>query len=399
MTQTNKNGTLPMRVACAIFFLLFTFLYLYNYQDDILAVAQHVLSQGATHYNRTIGAVIITLVLWLLQLALYAFTGLTRRCHALTYLPSLLLMGALTSASPDILSGHCSVLWLWLFPLLMVVYGFIVWVVRQLESIEPEPLSQGFFTRMVWVNLLQMVVMALITCGIGNSDKVFHYRMHLESDLLDGNYADALRVGQDDAATDSSLTMLRIAALSSTGELGERLFTYPLVGRSDAMLPNGQSVRLAMVPETWLYKKIGVVFKEKVSPRRYLELAHEKGYAKHETHDWLLTAYLLDGDLDAFAHALPRYYNVSKPLPLHYREALVLYTHLRQHPFVVFHSQVMEADFDDFLNLLHSTHDAATRRYELRSNYGKTYWYYYYSHATTPSMHLTTRRSPISCRW
>ena len=58
----------------------------------------------------------------------------------------------------------------------------------------------------------------------------------------------------------------------------------------------------------------------------------------------------------------------------------MLYTHLRQHPFVVFHSQVMEADFDDFLNLLHSTNDPATRRYELRSNYGKTYWYYYYSH-------------------
>ena len=140
--------------------------------------------------------------------------------------------------------------------------------------------------------LFRSVVMALVTCGIGNGDKVFHYRMHVESDLLGGNYADALRVGENDAATDSSLTMLRIATLSSTGQLGERLFTYPLTGRSDVMLPNGSSVRLAMVPEVWLYKKIGVVFKEKVSPRRYLELAHEKGYAKREAHDWLLTAYL-----------------------------------------------------------------------------------------------------------
>ena len=394
MTQTNKNGTLPMRVACAIFFLLFTFLYLYNYQDDILAVAQHVLSQGATHYNRTIGAVLITLVLLLLQLALYAFTGLTRRCHALTYLPSLLLVGTLTSVSSRILTGHCSMLWLWLFPLLMGVYGFIVWVVRQFESIEPEPLSQGLFSRMIWVNLLQMVVMALVTCGIGNGDKVFHYRMHVEIDLLGGNYADALRVGENDAATDSSLTMLRIATLSSTGQLGERLFTYPLTGRSDAMLPNGSSVRLAMVPEVWLYKKIRVVFKEKVSPRRYLELAHEKGYAKREAHDWLLTAYLLDGDLDAFARALPRYYNVNKPLPLHYREALVLYAHLRQHPYVVYHSQVMDADFDDFLSIIHSTKDAAARQFELRASFGKTYWYYYYTTTSAPAMHQVARHSP-----
>ena len=49
-----------MRVMCAILFLCFSFLYLYEYQADVLAVAQHVLSDGQTHYNRTIGAVLIT---------------------------------------------------------------------------------------------------------------------------------------------------------------------------------------------------------------------------------------------------------------------------------------------------------------------------------------------------
>lgn len=34
------------------FFLLFTFLYLFEYQADVLAVTQHVLAHGVTHYNR-----------------------------------------------------------------------------------------------------------------------------------------------------------------------------------------------------------------------------------------------------------------------------------------------------------------------------------------------------------
>ena len=51
-----------MKIACAILFLIFTFCFLYYYQADILTVEQHVLSHGQTHYDRTIGAVLITLL-------------------------------------------------------------------------------------------------------------------------------------------------------------------------------------------------------------------------------------------------------------------------------------------------------------------------------------------------
>ena len=58
--MTNKryqtNGTTTVSVVCAIVFCLFSFLYLYAYQSDVMAVAQHQLSQGATSYNRFIGA-------------------------------------------------------------------------------------------------------------------------------------------------------------------------------------------------------------------------------------------------------------------------------------------------------------------------------------------------------
>ena len=114
-----KDGTRIIRVACAVLFVSFTFLYLYDYQDDILAMAQHVLSDGLTHYNRTIGAVLITIVLWLLQIGFYALFRLQGRAHAITFFPSLLTLAiplplatfcisAILSITLQIQSCNCS---------------------------------------------------------------------------------------------------------------------------------------------------------------------------------------------------------------------------------------------------------------------------------------------------
>lgn len=378
MTSDSKNGTLVTRVTCAILFLLFTFFYLYNYQADVLAAAQHVLSHGATHYNRTVGAVLITLVLWLLQIGIYALTRLTRKCHALTYLPSLLLLGIITDVPSSISTGCYSGYWLLLFPLLMVAYAFVVWVAHQLEPMELPQTSTGFFSKMTFVNLLQMVVMLLIVCGIGNSDKVFHYRMHAESCMLKGHFADVATIGADDEKTDSSLTFLRIWALSREKKLGDEIFEYPLTGSSDAMLPNGTSVKLLMVPERWLYKDLGVVFTEKMAPKTYLEKLNRSRYATLQAHDWLLTAYLLDRDIDSFATTLPHYYKLDGNLPKAYEEALVLYNHVRNRPKVVYKSAVMDADYADFQRLDRDKTKNPQERYSaLRDAYGKTYWFYY----------------------
>lgn len=368
-----------MRMACAIFFLLFTIFYLYDYQPDILAVTQHVLSNGATHYNRVVGTIIITAVLWLLQIGIYKLTGLSRRGHALTYIPSLLLLGILTDASPSISCDNFLGNWLWAFPLLMVVYAALVWVVRQLEPMELPPASLGFFSRMTWINMLQMVAMTLVTIAIGCNDEVFHYRMRMESDIIKGDYAKAAIVGKDSEKTDSSLTMLRVWALSESGNLPEKLFEYPLEGKSEAMMPNGKSVKLMMAqPLSW-YRQFGVYFTDRKEPVDYFKAINKTKYATKLTRDWLLCAYLLDGNLDAFVTTLPHYYNIDGPLPQSYREALVLYTHLREHPRIVYHGSVIDADYGDFRKLFYSTTNPKARYATLKDNYGKTYWFYYYS--------------------
>ena len=222
MIKTTKNGTIIMRVMCAIFFLLFTFLYLFEYQADILAVTQHVLAHGVTQYNRTIGAVLLTIILWVLQLVIFGLSGLSRRFHALTYLPSLLLLGVLTDVTSHVDQEPYLGNWLWGFPLIMAGYAGVVWVCRQLEPLEQSSGDVGVFSRISWQNLLVMVVMALVVCALGNSDRTFHFRMRMEECMVKGNFAEATQVGVKEAATDSSLTMLRVWALSENHKLGDR---------------------------------------------------------------------------------------------------------------------------------------------------------------------------------
>lgn len=378
MAYAPKNSTLSVRVICAVLFYIFTFLYLFGYQYDILAVAQHELSGGQTHYDRWIGAILITLVLGLLQMGVYALSKLRTYFHALTYLPSLLLLGVITDVGPDIVHGHYIGHWVWGYPLCMVAYTGVVWFGRQFETIHAQEHGPTYL-RVLWINLLTMVVASLVTCGIGCTDKVFHYRMRLETALLEQRPGAVSKVGISEQKNDSSLTFLRIWCLSKTSGLGEKLFEYPLTGGSDAMLPNATSVRLLRVPEEKLYKDLGIVFNKKFPAKDYLVRLHAIRRATPLAHDWLLCAYLLDGDLDGFVRTLPRYYDVKKQMPKHYKEALILYTHLRNQPRLVYHDEVMDADFEDYQSLRRQTPDVRRRDVVLRDNYGKTYWFYYYN--------------------
>ena len=63
LLESNKTTSKEKytQIACIVAFCVFSFVYLYFYQQDVLAAAQHVLSGGKTHYDRTVGAVLITL--------------------------------------------------------------------------------------------------------------------------------------------------------------------------------------------------------------------------------------------------------------------------------------------------------------------------------------------------
>jgi len=99
--QRNNDSAMTIRVVCAIVFILFTWCWVYYFQCDLLTMAQHVLSNGLTHYNRLVGAIVITVTLLFIQNLVHKFTHLNKSFYSLTFFPSMLLLGMLTNISPD----------------------------------------------------------------------------------------------------------------------------------------------------------------------------------------------------------------------------------------------------------------------------------------------------------
>ena len=380
----NKNSsTVAIRLMCAIVFLSFSFVWLYCFQADVLAAAQHVLSKGLTTYKPFVGAILITLVLQSLQLIVYALTRLRKRSHALTYLPSMLALAVITDVNSDV-DGQYTLgpLW-WILPIVIALWLLLVFVARMLQSVEPDAEPKGLFSRAMWINMLTMALLIIIVVALSNSNAVFHYRMRAEARLLSGDYEGALQMGAKSLESDADLQMIRMYALSRMGELGERLFAYPVSSHSEAMLPVEGKSKFVMYPSDSLYKFLGARPKGEMTTARYLELMQRRdSTVDHRIADYELCGLLIDKRIDDFVCQLRRYDSEGDTLdidrlPRHYREAMTLYTHLRSRPVVVYHNSVMDEDWKNLQELEAQYPDLTERKGRVEEQYHDTYWYYY----------------------
>ena len=376
---------------CAALFLLFTFSWLYFFQADMLAVAQHGLSGGKTHYDRTVGALIVTGVLFVLQLLVYALVRLSRRTHALTYLPSFLLLAFVSSLRFPFRWGA----WLWAGPLVLLLWGGAVWLAKKVYPFENDVKEPtGLFSPRMWLNLLQMAAMMLGVAAVSDTNAVRHYKARAEVALLQGDAEGALQVGCRSLETDETLTMLRIFALSSQGQLADRLFEYPIRGTSTDMLPLwGSKAKLALLPDTVIWDHFGqrpdtilaradslsrLTYGERLTTRIYLDSLEKDTLATTAYVDYRLMGMLIDRQLDSFVANLPRYYPVSPDsLPRHYREALILYRAQRDTSFI-YSDSLLTPRWQQFQQLDSLYPRASERRVRTDDSLRVTYWYYYY---------------------
>lgn len=374
-----EQGTITYKVMCAVCFLLFSFLWLYEFQADILAIAQHVLSHGVTQYNRTVGAILISVVLYILQRCIASVTKLSRGSYALTYFPSMLILAVITDINPDIDKYFSFGAWVWVFPSLLLIWGGCVWLVRHTLSFSRDGGQFTVFSaRTFWMNMLELIVMMLGVVLIGNSNAVFHYSAHAEVALTNGDADEALRVGNRSLETNERLTMLRAFALSKKGKLADELFDYPVKGTSETLLP--MQVKPQLLSEDSIWKHLGARCAKTVSSEFYYERMERDTLGTSAMIDYRLCGYLINRDLNSFVRVLPKYYEVSDslPLPRHYKEALVLYQHLTAHPAIVYHDPVLAEDWNNLQQLKVKYSKEPERKYRIFDNYQKSYWYYYY---------------------
>ena len=389
-SKIKNNST--VRWTCAIVFIVFSFLWLYRFQADVLAAFQHVMSEGKTQYSPLLGAVLITILLQVLQLLVYTVFRLTNRGHALTYFPSMLGLALISAINIDIeLSYNWGFLWI-LIPLVLVVWVGICFVVRYIQNVEPDKGSKIFFSRPMWINMLIMVLMMLGVAWVSNTNAVFHYRMRAETCLLENNFEGALDAGWESLESDADLMMIRMYAMARRGELGERLFHYPIVGSSNVMLPTNGESHFVRYPVDSLYHALGARPARPMLPTTYLKAlagnlrdSSESGLFRASSsmaRDYELCGLLIDRKLDDFVECLRDGAAGSDSLdaarlPLHYREALTLYNHLRRHPIIIYRNPVMEEDYRNLRELEQKYPDATERRGKVEDWYGRTYWYYY----------------------
>ena len=172
---------------------------------------------------------------------------------------------------------------------------------------------------------------------------------------------------------------MRVFALSRENLLGEKLFDFPQYNGSQGLLPSLSDTTYAHDWTKALYKHLGgKPGKNLKDNTRFLELLSQRPSATAAAKDYLLCAYLLDKNLDAFVAALPRCHEVNDNLPLHYKEALILYNRLHTTPAITYKNSVIETNLNDFLHYgMQYTH-ATERSNQCRRMYGNTYWWYYY---------------------
>ena len=370
-----NNSTFAIRVMCAIVFVAFSLAWLY-FQADMLSMSQHVLSGGITHYYSVIGSVVITCVLFLLQLLVYRITLLNGRMHALTYLPSMLLLALLSDISL-IIADVSPTMSLWWSALIVLIWLVAVYIARNVQQ-DIMDRASSLLSRPMWINLLIMSLMMMGVAWIGNTNAVFHYRMKMEQLLTEGDYQSVLNVGKKSLESDEHMLMLRMYALVRSNSLGEHLFEYPISGNSSQMLPTNGESKMLLCSEDSLYKFLGARPAEKMAPERYLLMLQRRDSVPQKAiADYLLCGYLMDKNIDRFAQEIRKYYTVDEHLPKHYREALTLYTRLRSHPALVYHIPVMDEDYRNMVEMEKMYSRITERKEKLRDHYAGTYWYYY----------------------
>ena len=383
--RSDKQSNSTVRWTCAIVFIVFSFLWLYHFQADVLAALQHVMSGGRTKYNPLLGAVIITILLQLLQLLVHSVFCLTNRGHALTYFPSMLVLTLISAVNTDLAQSYA-----WGFWWIMVILVLIGWVgvclvVKYIQNVEPDKGSRVFFSRPMWINMLILFLMMIGVSAVGNTNAVFHYRMRAETCLLQGDYEGALDTGWESLESDVHLQMIRMYAMAKRGELGERLFHYPIVGSSSTMLPTSGEAHFVRYPVDSLYHTFRARPARKMLPTTYLNLITSNprlSSLSNSARDYELCGLLIDRRLDDFVTRLQQYYTINDSLdtdhlPKHYREALTLYCHSRRHPILVYRDAVMEEDYRNLQELERKYPDATERQGKVEDWYGNTYWYYY----------------------
>lgn len=364
----NSRNTWQRRVrpATRVLFAVYFFLYFYSSQDAALTIAQHYLSGGQTAYDPFVGSLVLTTLLLALQHFVARATHTATTHYPLTFLPSAAIAAMLTALLPTARWGT----------LVVALLALGAWVYIQIAT-RPRHTSAGYASQADTAMSTPLVLAAALmfcTGALGHCNEILRYEVDAANALERADYAEALKPGKRSLATSPRLQALRAYAMSQRESgLGNTLFSMPVdSGGSATLFLHTSDTLYTRFPIDSLALLESVQQQATTRPSRLVFRHPRKA-------DYRLCALLLDKQLEVFARELPRYYVVSDStiLPRYYEQALVLYERLSTDPVVQYANPNVTANYLDFKDR-DRTLPATQRAALLRSDYGDTYWWYYF---------------------
>lgn len=371
MKRKNKYHT-PIRIICAVLFAAFSFLYIYLFQGELLALLQDHLSKGVTSNNALGTALIVTLLLLFVQWGVNRLSKLHGSWEALSYVPSCVLLALFTAIDGDTVHYSLSK-WIWGVVLCLLFYVFIVWVERRVIA-----LSRPSLMKQLWPNMMTFALLFVVTAQIGNHATAQHMELAVWKHLHESDYEAMLKVGKQSDDYNVGLTTLRNLAMLKTGTLPERLFCYPQPYGVEGLIYHADDRCAENYSAMEFYTHLGTQPTEGETGRDFAQ----RLYATVDSvtyRDCYLAALLLDKDLDALAPELEAMLQKGAKLPTYYQEALLLYnTQHPEAPIAFVPDAQIVADYEAYCQLQqeHADNRVVARNKAMRQ-YGKTYWNYY----------------------
>ena len=363
-----------MSIICAILFATFSFIYIYTFQGELLALMQDYLSKGATTSNSFWAATIITILLCLMQYGINRISKLHGRWEAVSYIPSCVLLALITDVNDGTMLYTASE-WLWGIPLTILLYIGLVWINRMHREVK-----RSSFVTFLWPNLLSFSLFFVLTAQISNHAPAPHMELAAWKYLHDDRYEDLLKVGKRSDDYNKELTALRNLAMFKTGSLSERMFQYPQHFGANGLIFKKNGKESISYGANEFYTRLGAEPYEGESGRSFAQrIASESDSIGIDFSELYLAALLLDKDLDTFAKETAEIAKSDNTLPTHYQEAWMLYNEL--HPEATLSFAADSAIVKRFaayreLQKEHTDNDIVASNLAKRK-FGDTYWCYF----------------------
>lgn len=308
---------------CGGLFIVFAAVYLACFQKDLIEAMHYSMANGKTEFKIIPATIIIITILLIMKWGLNLLMRLRGRVCALSYLPSFLGLVTMTGFGRDIYAGSNSYTWLWLMPIIIVVYVGIVVAARKLFG---NPYYSNTNTMgMVISNISLMIVMCISTLCLGNTNKYLHNELRMENLMRRNKYDEVLMVAAKSDKATRTMTALRMMAMSKEGKTGEMLFKYPQNFKSEGMFFSSDPTKTVRYTNDSIYAFLGEKPHEGENRMAYLKrLAYENDSCQN-ARLYYLAGLILDKDIDEFATAIDNFGIKGDSLQKYFKEAALLY--------------------------------------------------------------------------